>query len=109
MEQERRNAPYVLQNFSRDMMLSAHTATPNPRKLAHQEALDVLLTRLRYGSAAFKDVSNDAGSPHWLSAHVGDKVVHVFYMFNNDGGHLEDDKDLFPSDTLIAQLRLIRL
>lgn len=44
----------------------------------------------------------------YLSSHLGDEKVFVFVVQNNTPVILEDDRYLFPSDTLVAQLRLIQ-
>jgi len=43
----------------------------------------------------------------FLRAYVTDEVACVFIMVNNKPVVLEDDPSLFPSDSLITQLRLL--
>ena len=44
----------------------------------------------------------------WLVCHVMDDHVITFFCFGNDSGFVEDEKELFPSDGLVAQLRILR-
>lgn len=44
----------------------------------------------------------------YISSHLGDEKVFVFIVQNNTPVIIEDDRYLFPSDTLVAQLRLIQ-
>jgi len=44
----------------------------------------------------------------YIMCHVVEEVVAVFYCFGKDTGVIEDNKDLFPSDGLISQLRILR-
>ena len=43
----------------------------------------------------------------FLQCHVYGEVVHVFYCFAGKPGVAQESIDLFPSDTLITQFRLI--
>lgn len=47
-------------------------------------------------------------SKDFLMCHVIDETVAVFYCFGKDTGVVEDTRDLFPSDGLVAQLRILR-
>lgn len=46
-------------------------------------------------------------SADFLHAHVLDDAVIVFYIFGGQEGHLRDDVALYPSDTLITQIRMV--
>ena len=43
----------------------------------------------------------------FIDFHVGDAKVHVFVVKNDQATTIEDDANLFPSDSLIATLRLL--
>jgi hypothetical protein len=70
--------------------------TPKP------EATMLLRIRLGGFSGALNIKKED-----FLHAHVLDDAVIVFYIFGGQEGHLRDDVALFPSDTLITQIRMV--
>lgn len=43
----------------------------------------------------------------FLGCHVKDETVYVFFVFKENGGCVTDERSLFPSDGLIAQLRIL--
>jgi oxalate decarboxylase/phosphoglucose isomerase-like protein (cupin superfamily) len=43
----------------------------------------------------------------FLQCHIHGEVVHVFYCFGGKPGVTQESIDLFPSDTLITQFRMI--
>lgn len=43
----------------------------------------------------------------FLACHVVNEMVHVFYCHNGTSGVTQEQIDLFPSDTLVAQFRMI--
>jgi hypothetical protein len=43
----------------------------------------------------------------FLACHVVNDVVHVFFCHNCNSGVTQEPLDLFPSDTLVAQFRMI--
>jgi hypothetical protein len=64
------------------------------------EHMQLLFARLRVPQGQTTPFS-------FLNCHVGDKKAFVFVVKNGEAVTLEDDPDLFPSDALIGQLRLL--
>lgn len=68
----------------------------------HKSAYSLLMSRLHGVAGAFVMSTND-----YLFTHVHTDKVFVFFVHNDRAGHLEDDINLFPSDKLITQVRLL--
>jgi hypothetical protein len=81
--------------------------TPEPPKPAtietlNQRAREMLLKRIGGIKAEHKIVPGD-----FLTCHCYADVVHVFYCHNGNSGVTQESIDLFPSDTIITQFRMI--
>ena len=75
-------------------------------KSASQKAKELFM--LRMGGVTGQFILRKAD---FLKCHVTPDMVHLFYCFDNGNkaGNLAEPVGLFPSDTLIAQFRLILL
>lgn len=83
------------------------TPPPEPPKPAtietlNQRAREMLLKRIGGIKAELKIIPGD-----FLTCHCHNDVVHVFYCRNGNSGVTQETIDLFPSDTLITQFRMI--
>lgn len=72
------------------------------KKMKHNknELWACLATRLRVPQGS--EIGLD-----FMDFHVGDTKVHVFVVKNDQATTIEDDANLFPSDSLIGTLRLL--
>jgi hypothetical protein len=68
----------------------------------HDEAQSLLMLRLQWGQKNFKLTPEST-----LKAHVTQDKVFVFWVVGGAAGHFEDEIALFPSDQLVAQIRLL--
>jgi hypothetical protein len=84
------------QNWQISNQVGPQISTPNSR------AYDLLTLRLAGVKGAFKLALGD-----FLICHYAAEIVYVFFVFNGRSGHIEEQADIFPSDKLITQLRLI--
>lgn len=68
----------------------------------HQQARSMLFSRLNGLSTGFVMRQTD-----FILTHVHKDKVYIFFITEDKAGHLEDDKNLYPSDKLITQIRLL--
>lgn len=68
----------------------------------NQRAREMLVKRVGGIRAELKIVTGD-----FLMCHCYNDVVHVFYCRNGNSGVTQETLDLFPSDTLVTQFRMI--
>ncbi len=84
------------------------TPAPTPMPM---NALDMLIMRLRWGH--YDPISQmynyDAGMQkfEYIHAHVSKDKVIVFSVKDNTSIVLEDTTELYPSDTLVTQVRML--
>ena len=74
--------------------------TPMPN--LHERAREMFLKRLGGLRAEHKVKLGD-----FIAAHVHGTTVYLFYVFDGREGVVKEDIDLFPSDQLITQFRMI--
>jgi hypothetical protein len=74
---------------------------PNP---VHNKALRMLGDRLGTVDGYYKQKIDD-----FIACHVDTerRVVFVFFVFSGESGHTSEEINIFPSDKLITQLRMI--
>lgn len=72
------------------------------KQLRNERALALLTMRLGGVTGHMKLSTDD-----FLICHCTDETVFVFFTFNGRGGHTEEQIDIFPSDKLVTQLRLV--
>jgi hypothetical protein len=70
--------------------------------LLNQRAYELLTLRLGGVKRTFKLAADD-----FLVCHCTTETVYVFFVFNGKSGHTEEQTDIFPSDKLVTQLKLI--
>ena len=96
------DAQQQLQNMQQPQKYYPLVEPPKPNK--HERAIDLLKMRLGGVLKEFK-LSNE----EFLICHVYKDTVFVFFVARGVGGQLEESVNTFPSDKLIAQLRLLWL
>lgn len=69
----------------------------------HAKATHLLKLRLAGLDSQFHIAPDE-----FLTCHVSNSTVYIFFVINDKAGHIEEDTALFPSDKLITQFRLIR-
>lgn len=74
----------------------------NPMPGLHERAREMFLKRLGGLRAEHKVKLGD-----FVAAHVHGTTVYLFYVFDGREGVIKEDIDLFPSDQLITQFRMI--
>ena len=100
-------SPDMYDQAMREYARNANNAPP-PRGLdmyetsPHDEAQSLLMLRLQWGQKNFKLTPESM-----LKAHVTRDKVFVFWVVGGAAGHFEDEIALFPSDQLVAQIRLL--
>lgn len=72
------------------------------KALRNERALSLLTMRLGGVKNALK-----LGAEDFLVCHTTPETVYVFFILNGKSGHTEEEIDIFPSDKLLTQLRLI--
>jgi len=96
-----------LSGVGSDPLLSRSVSTARPRwslPMAHEnksrELLEMIGMRLRVpvGVQLFD----------FIAAHAGPRTTFVFVVSKGQPVTLEDDNELFPSDALVTQLRLLK-
>lgn len=68
----------------------------------HEHAQQLLMGRLHGLATMFTMSTND-----FLLCHMHGEKVYVFFIHDDRVGYLEDDANLFPSDKLVTQIRLL--
>ncbi len=78
-----------------------------PSTMSPGELINMIASRLRVKRDDGFDISSRIGFDHIYAADLGEKVA-VFVCQKGNHVVLEDGAELFPSDQLMTQLRLIR-
>lgn len=95
------NSQMSQQNMARQLA-AAQAQQHAVRVDLHKNAYSMLMSRLHGVAGSFIMGAND-----YLFTHVHTDRVFVFFVHNDRAGHLEDDINIFPSDKLITQVRLL--
>jgi hypothetical protein len=69
---------------------------------ANNKALRLLMMRMSGVRSTLKLAADD-----FMCCHVREDTVHVFFVLKGHSGNTSEQVDIFPSDKLITQLRLI--
>ena len=75
---------------------------PNPLPNYHECAREMFIKRMGGVRNMFLVAPKD-----FLMCHVHDDQVFVFYLFGGKAGVVNEPIDMFPSDTLITQFKMI--
>ena len=81
------------------------TQQPPPKDIrgqTNERALHLLMMRLSGVRGQLR-----LGKDDFMCCHVREDTVHVFFVLNGRSGNTEEHVDIFPSDKLLTQLRLI--
>ena len=85
--------------------ISQQAAAQQPKKdnaRLNERALQLLTLRLNGVKCMLK-----LGPDDFLICHCTTDVVYTFFVFKGKSGNVEEDINIFPSDKLLTQLRLI--
>ena len=88
-----------------DAMMQAQQAnvnTPVPISTMAQRARELFLKRMGGIRAEMKVPLND-----FIACHVYQDQVYLFYLLHGKEGVVKEHMDMFPSDQLIAQFRMV--
>jgi hypothetical protein len=84
---------------------NAHYAQAQPSNFhLHARARGLLLDRLGGIEGPCRINPND-----FLMCHVFDGIVYIFFIFDKKEGMTKESTDLFPSDKLVAQMRMVMM
>jgi hypothetical protein len=78
------------------------TTKPPPGSTLPERAREMFLKRMGGIRAELRVADGD-----FLQCHIYGEVVHLFYCFAGRSGVTQESIDLFPSDTLITQFRMV--
>jgi hypothetical protein len=78
------------------------TTKPPPGSTLPERAREMFLKRMGGIRAELRIADSD-----FLQCHIYGEVVHLFYCFGGRAGVTQESIDMFPSDTLITQFRMV--
>jgi hypothetical protein len=87
--------------YPTNMGVGTPPSTTNSVNLASR-AREMFLKRMGSIRAELRVADGD-----FLQCHIYGEVVHLFYCFGGRAGVTQESIDLFPSDTLITQFRMV--
>lgn len=101
--------PPELFNTTHNMQAAQQSAFHNgmeqkPKLNLHARARGMLIQRLGGVASEFNVNEND-----FLMCHVVAGTVYVFFLLNHREGVTTESMDIFPSDKLVAQLRMVMM
>jgi hypothetical protein len=91
-----------MQPFLNQATAQAVQQPPDPRGKANEKALHLLMMRMQGVRNTLR-----LGADDFMCCHVREDTVHVFFVLKGNSGNTSEQVDIFPSDKLITQLRLI--
>lgn len=83
-------------------------ATYNPLRDAHTVAAKYVTPRAKIAMRLDVPEGSSLGFQHIDALGLNDEKMVVFLIVDGKPMYIEDDRALFPSDTLITQLRILR-
>lgn len=95
-------AQQVAVNQAQANLAQQAQAAPTSRVPRHEHARSMLIDRLNGVLGTFVMSTDD-----FLLAHIHKDQVYIFFIHNDRAGYLADDANLYPSDKLVTQVRLI--
>lgn len=98
MSQDQQYQQYLAQQNYAMSNQAGQTSLPT----SHDRAYSLFIARLVGVKGEYHKKPND-----FLWTHVADDQVHVFFLLGGQAGHVNESIDMFPSDTLITQFRML--